>query len=129
MKKWGIMSRTNATWLVAFVSMVTNATRKLHRSSPQLFGQIYTWSRDCQCSYQRHEPTRHRISRLFGYSHNLVSCRVMVAIDRGETWKIHLFDRRRKHLMSGEGFLIPPPGGNTGLVDLAPGLLENIAQC
>nr|CAD7396824.1 unnamed protein product [Timema poppensis] len=41
---------------------------------------------------------------------------------------VHLFDRRRKHLMSGEGFLIPPPGGNTGLVDLAPGLLENIAQ-
>nr|CAD7568275.1 unnamed protein product [Timema californicum] len=63
-----VKHRTNATWLVAFVSMVTNATRRLHQSSPQLFGQIYTWSHDCQCSYQCHEPTRCRISRLFGYS-------------------------------------------------------------
>nr|CAD7204817.1 unnamed protein product [Timema douglasi] len=41
--------------------MVTNATRRLHRSSRRLFGQIYTGSRDCQFSYQRHEPTRRRI--------------------------------------------------------------------
>nr|CAD7413037.1 unnamed protein product [Timema poppensis] len=51
--------RANAIWLVAFVSMVTNATIKLNRSSPR---QIYTWSRDCQCNHQRHEPTRRRIS-------------------------------------------------------------------
>nr|CAD7195006.1 unnamed protein product [Timema douglasi] len=51
-----------AASLVAFVSMVTKTSRKLHRSSPRLFGQIYTWSRDCQCSYQRHEPMRRRIN-------------------------------------------------------------------
>nr|CAD7397486.1 unnamed protein product [Timema cristinae] len=60
LKQLPVKHRTNAIWLVAFVSVVTNATRRLHRSSPRLFGQIYTWSRDC------HEPTRRRISRLFG---------------------------------------------------------------
>nr|CAD7407315.1 unnamed protein product [Timema cristinae] len=55
LKQLPVKHGTN-TWLVAFVSMVTNATRRLHRSSPQLFGQIYTcWSHDCQCIYQRHE--------------------------------------------------------------------------
>nr|CAD7260465.1 unnamed protein product [Timema shepardi] len=68
LKQLPVKHRTNATWLVAFVCMVTKTSRKLHRSSPRLFRQIYTWSRDCQCSYQRHEPTRHRISRLFEYN-------------------------------------------------------------
>nr|CAD7262279.1 unnamed protein product [Timema shepardi] len=66
LKQLPVKHRTNATWLVAFVSMVTNATRKLHRSSLRLFGQICTWSRDCQCSYQGHEPAQHRISLLHG---------------------------------------------------------------
>nr|CAD7265135.1 unnamed protein product [Timema shepardi] len=52
-----------AASLLAFVSMVTKTSRKLHRSSRRLLGQIYTWSRDCQCSYQRHEPTRRRIKK------------------------------------------------------------------
>nr|CAD7201296.1 unnamed protein product [Timema douglasi] len=59
LKQLPVKHRANAIWLVAFVSMVTNATIKLNRSSPR---QIYTWSRDCQCNHQRHEPTRRRIS-------------------------------------------------------------------
>nr|CAD7197729.1 unnamed protein product [Timema douglasi] len=68
LKQLPVKHRKKTAWLVAFVSMVTKTSRRLHRSSPRLLGQIYTWSRDCQCRYQRHEPTRRRISRLFGYS-------------------------------------------------------------
>nr|CAD7393554.1 unnamed protein product [Timema cristinae] len=64
LKQFPVKHRTNAAWLVAFVSMVTKILRKLHRSNPRLFGQIYIWSRDCQCSYQRHEPTRHHLKIL-----------------------------------------------------------------
>nr|CAD7571813.1 unnamed protein product [Timema californicum] len=45
LKQLPVKHCTNATWLVAFVFMVTNTTRKLHRSSLRLFGQICTWSR------------------------------------------------------------------------------------
>nr|CAD7401664.1 unnamed protein product [Timema cristinae] len=38
--------RKKTKWLVAFVSMVTKTSRRLHRSSLRLFVQIYTWSQD-----------------------------------------------------------------------------------
>nr|CAD7201156.1 unnamed protein product [Timema douglasi] len=55
LKQLPVKHRTNAAWLVASVSMVTNATRRLHRSSPRLFGQIYTWSqRESPCGVSYH---------------------------------------------------------------------------
>nr|CAD7261059.1 unnamed protein product [Timema shepardi] len=33
--------RKKTAWLIAFVSMVIKSSRRLHRSSPQLYGQIY----------------------------------------------------------------------------------------
>nr|CAD7571080.1 unnamed protein product [Timema californicum] len=38
--------RENSSRLVAFVSMVTKTSRRLHRYHLRVFGQIYTWSRD-----------------------------------------------------------------------------------